>query len=239
MISYSTFLLALVPGCYIHLLHEFAKAARSHAGSVGEPCMSEMTLKRLTGKYWSILLSLGFCLFVAGGNYYKMEATSTISHWIPWTICLAVFLLSMLAPVTTSPVHPIARSLAYEYLFIRLCYLIAYEMFFRGLVYGLSLQYMSVTAAVAVNVALYAGAHFYSSQKEIIACIPLGLLFCWLRSEYDSILFPVLMHCCMAIPFEFRVLTSSIQINKTPHHEDHVNWRNRLSRSCHRVRSGL
>jgi CAAX prenyl protease-like protein len=75
----------------------------------------------------------------------------------------------------------------------RLLYLISYECFFRGwLLVGFCLL-AGVTWGVIINISLYTLIHIQKDKKELLACIPFGLLVClftvWWQSAWPAIIF--------------------------------------------------
>lgn len=79
----------------------------------------------------------------------------------------------------------------------RIVYLIVYEWFFRGLLLISFFHLLGVAWAVIINILLYVLAHFHKDRKEIISCIPFGLLLClftiWLQSIWPAIVIHLLI----------------------------------------------
>jgi len=210
MTHYLWFQVALALAAYSYLVNQFQVACRKHTGTIKEVVGSGALMEQLTGKYWNILLALLVCLLVAGPIHLTGKTRESGIHWLPLSICLATLAISIfskLPPDMTQKWIPV--SLSRFYIFIRTSYLVIYELFFRGLLLQLALAEFSAGIAISINVVLYTLAHLYSPRSELIASIPLGFLFCWLRLEYGSLLYPVLLHLCIALPFEIRMLLSS------------------------------
>jgi len=85
----------------------------------------------------------------------------------------------------------------YLYAISRLLFLACYEWFFRGLLLYSCRDLFGSPAAVVINISLYALAHFHKCRKEIVACIPFGLLLCvftlWWHSVWPAIILHVLV----------------------------------------------
>jgi membrane protease YdiL (CAAX protease family) len=210
MTTYIVFEIALVLAGYIFLVKQFQAGASKHTASITEVFESGKPLERLITQYWNILLALLCCIFFMVNKSTINNEFKHHSMWLPITICITALLVSMRMKLPASPAkQAISSKESRYYIFIRSSYLVIYEWFFRGLLLQVSMEYFSVETAVCINVLLYCIAHAYSARHELIACVPLGFLFCWLRLEYGSILFPVMLHLCMAIPFEVRMLRSS------------------------------
>jgi len=210
MTAYILFEVTLILSGYIYLMLQFRAGSKKHTGSITEVVESGESIEMLITQYWNILLALLCCVFfLTRKSAFNIELIQ-VSPWIPIIICLIALFVSMSIKVPV-PMHKqrfSSKEMRY-YLVIRGSYLVFYEWFFRGLVLQVSLEYFPVSIAISINILLYTLAHIYSPKREIIACIPLGLLFCWLRLEYASVLFPVILHLCMALPFELRILRSS------------------------------
>lgn len=210
MTNYLLLQVAIALGAYGYLVKQFQLAAKKHTGSITEVIQSGNRFESLIAKYWNIMLALLGTLFFIGRLGSATLHPHAPSLFIPITICLVAVLVSSFGkiPVCNSS-YPITSGMLRYYIFIRSCYLISYELFFRGLLLELLMAHCSIEAAICINVFLYTLAHIHSPKAEIIACIPLGFLFCWLRLEFGSVLFPVLLHLCIALPFEIRILHSS------------------------------
>jgi membrane protease YdiL (CAAX protease family) len=210
MTAYIFFEIALVLSGYLFLVFQFQAGAKKHTASITEVFESGKPIEMLITQYWNILLGLLCCIFFMVNKSTINNELRTGATWLPVAICLTAILvsLSMKLPVSMAK-HSVSSTEFRYYIFIRSSYLVIYEWFFRGLLLQVSLEYCPVEVAVCINILLYTVAHMYSSRQELIACIPLGLLFCWLRLEYGSLLFPIVLHLCMAIPFEIRILRSS------------------------------
>jgi hypothetical protein len=210
MTTYIFFELALVLSGYLFLVFQFQAGAKKHTASITEVFESGKPIEMLITQYWNILLGLLCCIFFLVHKSTTNNELKSAGTWLPVAICLTALLvsISMKLPASMGK-YTISSKESRYYIFIRSSYLVIYEWFFRGLLLQVSLEYCSVEVAVCINILLYTVAHMYSARHELIACIPLGLLFCWLRLEYGSVLFPILLHLCMAIPFEIRILRSS------------------------------
>ena len=75
----------------------------------------------------------------------------------------------------------------------RLLYLISYECFFRGLLLMGFCFLSGVTWGIIINISLYTLIHIQKDKKELLACIPFGLLAClftvWWQSAWPAIIF--------------------------------------------------
>ena len=79
------------------------------------------------------------------------------------------------------------------YVSLRIITLIIYEFFFRGLMLVLFSASLGVEWSIVINILLYTVIHLQKEKKEIIGCIPFGLLLCvftiWWQSVWPAIIF--------------------------------------------------
>lgn len=100
------------------------------------------------------------------------------------------------------------------YFSFRLPFLFFYELFFRGLVFHHSLIYVNLISAIIINLILYMLIHAFSSKKEIIGCIPFGIILC-LFSYYTNSIWPAfIIHATLSFTYEstiFKIATVKTQ----------------------------
>merc|ERR1711991_364517 len=65
-------------------------------------------------------------------------------------------------------------------------YLFGYEFLFRGYLIFPVEKYQSIYYAIGLNVILYVMAHFDKPRKEIIACVPIGIIYCVLAIKVEK-----------------------------------------------------
>lgn len=100
---------------------------------------------------------------------------------------------------TSSIIKPADRSL---YFSIRIPFLFFYELFFRGILLHSSLIYTNLLGAIFINLILYTLIHSFNSRKEIIGCIPFGIVLC-LFSYYTNSIWPAfLIHATFSFMYE-------------------------------------
>ena len=88
------------------------------------------------------------------------------------------------------------------YFSIRIPFLFFYELFFRGILLHSSLIYTNLLGAIFINLVLYTLIHSFNSRKEIIGCIPFGIVLC-LFSYYTNSVWPAfLIHSTFSFMYE-------------------------------------
>lgn len=102
------------------------------------------------------------------------------------------------------------------YAISRITYLVFYEWFFRGLLLMECCRLFGTVNAVVINIVLYTLAHFHKPRKEIIGCIPFGLLLCIFTIVSQSIWPAIIIHLVLASKFEWRPLYHLLNPQKRP-----------------------
>jgi membrane protease YdiL (CAAX protease family) len=94
------------------------------------------------------------------------------------------------------------------YLLLRALFLVAYELFFRAILFQFCLVWVPVPAAIAINVVLYVGAHPFSSRQELVGSLPFGLLLCGITVYAQSIVPAILLHLLLGLPYDLSLFSS-------------------------------
>jgi membrane protease YdiL (CAAX protease family) len=108
-------------------------------------------------------------------------------------------------------IRAITKKESAGYFSLRVPGLIIYEIFFRGVLLGIFLEYFSMPVAIASNIILYAVAHVFSSRREFIGSFFFGLLLCFITILNHSVYPAVLLHLFLALPYE-SILVSKYQL---------------------------
>lgn len=97
---------------------------------------------------------------------------------------------------------PFSKLFVAVFLLLRIIFLFSYELYFRGYLLKDTMEWLPATHAIILNIMLYTLIHLFSDRKEIIACIPFGLIMCslclWTGAAWPAIL----MHICLGITHE-------------------------------------
>ncbi len=92
-------------------------------------------------------------------------------------------------------------------------YLAAYEFMFRGFLLFVSLQYLGVWSAIALNVAIYSLVHVPKGIKEAVGALPLGIVLGIITVQTSSILVAFVVHIVLALSNEWFSLKAHPDIN--------------------------
>jgi len=102
----------------------------------------------------------------------------------------------------------LSKSFFTRYFIIRAVYISVYELWFRGFLLFETINWLGVPGAVFLNVIFYAALHIYKSKKEMLACIPFGLLLCVLNISFNAAWPAIVLHVTFAIAYELNIYES-------------------------------
>lgn len=108
------------------------------------------------------------------------------------------------------------RSNIIGYLVLRALFLISYEIFFRGFLFFGSISLLGIIPAFAINVLLYMLMHAFSKRDKMLACIPFGLVLCWVTLVSQSVWPAVILHLELSLVYEMRLYRYYFLTDKSP-----------------------
>ena len=97
---------------------------------------------------------------------------------------------------------------------LRLLFLVSYEWFFRGLLLTSVSLLLGLTWSIIINLLLYTLIHFQKSKKEIVGCLPFGLLVCLFTVWWQSVWPAIIFHLQIAIIHEWPTLQKFVSPQK-------------------------
>jgi membrane protease YdiL (CAAX protease family) len=207
---------------YVLLLPQYKMSSKSGAKDIAEAlsgkCSLQLLNRRTGATAPALLISLVLSLATDRNIFLRCSWNQTLTLFFILLCCLC-FLVSFYSgfQVKRTLNAGISINESISYLSLRIPGLIIYEMFFRGVLLGISLEWFSIPVSVAFNIGLYALAHTFSSRKEFIGSIPFGLLLCYVTILSESIFPAVILHLCLALPYEsillikYQLLTKKIR----------------------------
>jgi len=101
---------------------------------------------------------------------------------------------------TIEPASPAQISL---HVFQRIVFLISYEWFVRGLLLITCCSWLGMAWGVIINTVLYVVLHVHKDKKEMLGCIPFGLLLCAFTIWWQTIWPAIIFHLQLAIVNEW------------------------------------
>ena len=96
------------------------------------------------------------------------------------------------------------------YIIIRLLFLLVYEIFFRGVLFWFSLQYLDLINAILINLFFYALIHILDSKKEILGSIPFGIVLCLFTYFSGSIWPAFIIHASLSLGYEAIIISKGL-----------------------------
>jgi len=90
------------------------------------------------------------------------------------------------------------------YLPVRILFIYSYESWLRGSLLIFLLNVLGIYSAILINVGLYTFLHVFAGRKEMIGCIPFGLLLCGFTLSFQALWPAVLLHVCLSLTYEIK-----------------------------------
>jgi membrane protease YdiL (CAAX protease family) len=124
-----------------------------------------------------------------------------------------------------------APALSYltAYFLLRILFIAAYEIWFRGFLLQSSKQSIGLSCAIGLNLVLYTFLHTVNNKREMLLCLPFGVILCLLCTWQGAVWPAVLIHLALTLGYEFAIVRKGF--TQTTLYEDSRHRRIRLSRS--------
>lgn len=90
------------------------------------------------------------------------------------------------------------------YFVVRIAFIATYEIWFRGFFLFFCIDRFGTVTAVALNVILYVLLHAVNGKREMLSCIPFGILLCAMAIWFESPLPAVLIHLALTVPYDIQ-----------------------------------
>jgi len=88
------------------------------------------------------------------------------------------------------------------YFAVRILFLAAYELFFRGFVLFEGIQWLGTVPAILLSTALTVLIHVFTNKKEMWACVPFGILLSLLCIAINGVWPAVIIHVVLSLCYE-------------------------------------
>ncbi|MBB1285513.1 CPBP family intramembrane metalloprotease [Flavisolibacter sp. BT320] len=161
---------------------------------------------------------LPFCF--SGGLLFSFFYIST-GRPAPTMICVFLFLVTLwLAPRLAQKQGQKFSSEAWVasptplflglYFFLRLLFIAAYEVWFRGLLLQESIAVLGTLWAVVLNTGFYTLLHLVNDKREWLLCIPFGTLLCILCIWQQAVWPAVFIHLALTMGYELTLVKKHI-----------------------------
>jgi membrane protease YdiL (CAAX protease family) len=100
-----------------------------------------------------------------------------------------------------------------NYFILRILFLVAYEISFRGFLLNFCIDNWGIMAAIIINIVLYTLVHIVFGKEEMLACIPFGLLLCGLSIWTGAIWPAIVVHMAMSLSYDVNFLRKANNSN--------------------------
>lgn len=115
------------------------------------------------------------------------------------------------------------------YFLLRLFFIAAYEIWFRGLLLQESVAALGTPWAIVLNTGLYTLLHLVNEKQEWLLCIPFGALLCLLCLWQQAVWPAVFIHLALTLGYELTLVKK--HVFNTRSYADSRHWRFGLYRS--------
>jgi len=135
-----------------------------------------------------------------------------------WIIIAAAIIIGTLSAFKKIfPSHNSGHSLPFylplSFVFVRTLFLIVYESFFRGVILFIMIEDLGITAAVIINLILYAIVHWFD-KKEKYGSLLMGAILCGVSIYYHSVWPAIIIHLSLALSHEITLLINNKSLIK-------------------------
>ncbi len=109
----------------------------------------------------------------------------------------------------------LSTSFFISYFIIRALFLFAYELWFRGFLLFACIHWFGIPMAVSVNIFLYVLLHIFNNKKELLACIPFGLMVCLFSILFNTAWPAIILHIGFSLVYELNIYRLNLINAKT------------------------
>ena len=180
-------------------LHNFNAAIKSKNGIL------LLNLKHVLG-----VLLFGIFLFLTFNEFrFLLLEFPDLSIIISVCFVIAIIITSFLAfrAANTVTMDSISNTYSnpkhiWSYFPVRIVFLLAYEFYFRGILFFYLLQSYNLIFAIVGVVLLYVLIHVFDTKKEMIGAIPFGIILCLFSYFTNSIWMAFILHIALSMIYE-------------------------------------
>ncbi len=170
----------------------------------------------------SVLIALhviGIVVFLLPA-FVPIAEVSILTHTSTWAVATAVVTALLAATIAYTqakktsltlqgkaiPIKPPTTTFTASYFVLRICFIIVYEWWFRGVLLLYLAGEYGLTTSLNVNIILYSAIHIVNGKREAISCIPFGLMLCGLCLWNDAVWPAMVVHLALTLTYEIEVL---------------------------------
>ena len=97
------------------------------------------------------------------------------------------------------------------YFILRILFIIAYEIWFRGYFLEFCTEEYGITIAMIINILLYVLLHIVNGKREALSCIPFGLILCLMSLWFGSPFPAIIIHLALTVPYDIILIKKKQQ----------------------------
>ena len=112
--------------------------------------------------------------------------------------------------ISHKDIHILSGKFLGQYFFVRILFLVAYELFFRGLLLFDCIEWFGIFQAITFSTLLTVILHVFSGKKEMWACIPYGIISCCCCISIQAVWPAIILHLALSITYETSLLNRSL-----------------------------
>lgn len=175
--------------------------------STGRPALNPGSLLSLhvSGILWLAIVPT----IIRGRSVQDLFTQIEIS--IPgWLFMFLLIVLAVFAGWRTSHEGAVQRqklsiglvNMLPAYFIVRILFLAAYEYFFRGILLMDCINWIGIIPAIAVSTVLTVLVHVFTNRKEMVGCIPFGIVLCICTIEFNAVWPAMIIHIALSLAYE-------------------------------------
>lgn len=204
---------------YLVVLFQYKASTKNGARDIAAALFENNSIQLLNSRTINTIplmfLSMVLCS-ASHQNVFLRFSLNEKSAWLTILLLCLCFFVSVCSglQLRTKACAFVSVRESMGYLSLRIPGLIIYEIFFRGVLFGILLEWLSVATAIVVNIVLYAVAHAFSSRREFLGSFLFGFVLCYVTILNQSVYPAVFLHLSLALPYEAILLTKHQLLTK-------------------------
>jgi membrane protease YdiL (CAAX protease family) len=137
------------------------------------------------------------------------------SVWIIIVVAIVIGTFSAFKKIypSNNSDHSLPSYLPLSFVFVRTLFLIVYESFVRGVMLFVMIEDFGISAAITVNLILYALLHWFD-KKERVGSVLMGIILCSVSIYYHSVWPAIIIHLSLALSNEITLLVNNKSLIK-------------------------
>ncbi|NNK72787.1 MAG: CPBP family intramembrane metalloprotease [Flavobacteriaceae bacterium] len=210
MINYDLKILALSGLVFLVYFLVSWKSKKLGIGNLESALSVENGLEQINIKHSIGIVSFGM-IFLIFSPEFDVHLTG-IREFNLVEIIVVVLLISLAIIISirsarSTEIHkakidiPTIQRIRY-YFIVRTIFLFSYELFFRGILFFLLIDFVGVIWAILIVTGSYILIHIFDSKVEIIGSLPFGIILCLISYFTHSIWGPFAIHLGLSMAFE-------------------------------------